>query len=357
MKIAKREISVKPPLSMPLKPFKLFRIGHWLLNIDYCSRWINDQRPFSCSAKASTGFEGRQSYPAFSFVAKTEQFGMEQFSQNLQRFNQARPRTIEILIAVGDKDSILFYRFQLSPFGFAGQQTRLLHRARDVEAAGRDEDHVGIGRDQRLPTHPRRMLARLAEEVHTAGHLHQLRRPVARRHQRIDPFDTGHSRAQRRRSRLLRGFVHSPPQPRDEFFAAFRRVQSRGHATNVRPYVGQRVGFERDDDGLRACELAHSLLDVPEADRADLALRLGDNVRGPQTFEQIRVHAVNAQRLLQDRLDALVDLVAQTLYLELRAGANGQTFDRSGEVAFVRPPDNLRFEAQRANDLRGAGDE
>src|SRR5262244_2321757 len=36
---------------------------------------------------------------------------MEQFSQNLQRFNQARPRTIEILIAVGDKDAILYYRF------------------------------------------------------------------------------------------------------------------------------------------------------------------------------------------------------------------------------------------------------
>src|SRR5262245_50902148 len=252
---------------------------------------------------------------------------MELLCQNLQRFNQARPRAIEILITVSHKDAILFYRFQPPPFGFGGQQIRLFHRAGDVEAAGRDEDHVGIGRDHRLPTHPWRMLARLAEEVHAAGHLHQLRRPVACRHQRIDPFDTGYSRARLRRSRLLRGFAHSPPQPRDEFLAAFGRVQSRGHATNVRPYVGQRVRFERDDDGPRACELAHGLLDVLEADRADLALRLGDDVRGPQTFEQIGVHAVNAQRLLQDSFDALVDLVAQTLDLELRAGANGQTFD------------------------------
>src|SRR5215813_14426367 len=87
------------------------------------------------SAKASTGFEGRQSYPAFSFVAKIEQFGVEQLSQNLQRFNQARSRTIEILIAVSDKDAILFYSVQPPPFGFGGQQIRLFHRARDVEAA------------------------------------------------------------------------------------------------------------------------------------------------------------------------------------------------------------------------------
>src|SRR5215831_19107499 len=93
------------------------------------------------SAKSSPGFEGRQAYPSFSFVAKIKQFGMEQFGQNLQRFNQARPRTIEILIAVGDIDAILFYRFQLPPFGFACQQISLFHRARDVEAAGRDEDH------------------------------------------------------------------------------------------------------------------------------------------------------------------------------------------------------------------------
>src|SRR5262245_42951682 len=70
----------------------------------------------SPSAKSSPGFEARQSYPSFSFVAKTEQFGMEQLSQNLQRFDQARSRAIEILIAVGDKDAILFYRFQLPPF-------------------------------------------------------------------------------------------------------------------------------------------------------------------------------------------------------------------------------------------------
>src|SRR2546428_894105 len=55
-------------------------------------------------------FHLRQLYPALSFMTKMEQFGMEHLRQNLQRFGQARSRTIEILVAVGDKDAILFYR-------------------------------------------------------------------------------------------------------------------------------------------------------------------------------------------------------------------------------------------------------
>jgi len=49
-------------------------------------------------------------------------------------------------------------------------------------------------------------------------------------------------------------------------------------------------------------ELANSLFDVLEADRADLALRLSDDVRGPQPFEQIRVNAIHPTNVNTDML-------------------------------------------------------
>src|SRR5215813_2337412 len=127
MKIAKHDISVKYP-AIKCRSARILP--------DFVVKTI-----------PSPGRTLDQSYPSLFLMAEMKKFGVERLSQNLQRFDQARSRAIEILIAVCDEDAIVFHRFQLPPRGFSGQQMRLFHRARDVEAARRDEDHVGIRRD------------------------------------------------------------------------------------------------------------------------------------------------------------------------------------------------------------------
>src|SRR5262245_38379523 len=67
--------------------------------------------------------------------------------------------------------------------------------------------------------------------------------------------------------------------------------------------------------------------------------------------------AVDREPFLQDRLDALVDLVAGALDVELRLGADGEARYRRREVALVRATDKLVLEPQGTDDLGGAGDE
>jgi len=47
---------------------------------------------------------------------------VKDFGQYFQTFDNAGSRTIEILIAVGDKDAISLYGFQLAPAGMALKQ-------------------------------------------------------------------------------------------------------------------------------------------------------------------------------------------------------------------------------------------
>ena len=69
---------------------------------------------------------------------------MKDFGQNLQTFDDARPRAVEILIAVGDEDAIALHGLQLAPARAALQQRHLLKRSRYVKAARVHEEDVRI---------------------------------------------------------------------------------------------------------------------------------------------------------------------------------------------------------------------
>ncbi|WDT76429.1 MAG: hypothetical protein MPW16_04270 [Candidatus Manganitrophus sp.] len=68
--------------------------------------------------------------------------------------------------------------------------------------------------------------------------------------------------------------------------------------------------------------LPERLLDLLQADRADLALGLRDNVGRAELLEKIGIHPVNTQRLLQKSLDPPVDLAAGSLGGEFRRRAD-----------------------------------
>jgi hypothetical protein len=99
------------------------------------------------------------------------------------------------------------------------------------------------------------------------------------------------------------------------------------------------------------------LFHVFETYSADLALRLGDDMSWLKTLEQGRIYAIDAEGILENCFDALIDLVAGPFDVELWARADGKAGDRVRIIAFVRSSDELVFEAERAKDFSCAGDE
>ena len=83
---------------------------------------------------------------------------------------------------------------ELVPAGPLIEERHLGEDTRDIEAAGRDEDHVGVGGAEVVPVEPGRVLASLSEERRAAGHGDELAHPVATRHERLYPLDAGHAR-------------------------------------------------------------------------------------------------------------------------------------------------------------------
>ena len=53
-------------------------------------------------------------------MSEMKYLGVENFGKDFQRLDDARARSIEVLIAIGDIDSLMANRLQISPFSFAG---------------------------------------------------------------------------------------------------------------------------------------------------------------------------------------------------------------------------------------------
>jgi hypothetical protein len=106
---------------------------------------------------------------------------------------------------------------------------------------------------------------------------------------------------------------------------------------------------------MRAGPLGDGLFDIAHADGADVALRLRDDEVGFQLAQQIGVHAIDGERLRENRFDALIDFGAGAFGVKFGTGERGQVLDLVREVAFVRSPDELIFKAERADDFSGAG--
>ena len=137
-------------------------------------------------------------------------------------------------------------RMQGLPAGQPLERRRFGAGAREVEAARHRDDHVRIGGAHGLPLEPRRMLADGAEEVPAAGERDQLRHPVARRHQRIEPLDARDARP--REIAGARGERGEPvAQPRDDRRAACRHAERRADALDVGEHVVQTRRSERND--------------------------------------------------------------------------------------------------------------
>ena len=144
-----------------------------------------------------------------------------------------------------------------------------------VEAARRDQHDLGVRREQRVKPELSRVLAGAAEQIAASRHLDHLRHPVTSRHQRVKPFDAGErgarghprARAATASMRAIRRPTNSAPRAGSPSARATRSISAKMAAV-----LGRERGYLR-----RAKPASDRVLDVALADRAYLALRLGDD--------------------------------------------------------------------------------
>src|SRR6476646_341773 len=75
---------------------------------------------------------------------------------------------------------------------------------------------------------------------------------------------------------------------------------------------------------------------------------------GAKRLELLSVDAIDRKTFLQNRLHALVYLIARAVHWEFRRGEHWQQYYIFGEVAFVAAADETVASAQRTDDLRCA---
>src|SRR5579883_2292146 len=142
------------------------------------------------------------------------------------------------------------------------------------------------------------MLANLPEKWFASRVLDQFGRPVARSHQRIEPFQHSHARplwpgepvapCTELLQALLIG-VHAPAR-------LLRAVNSLADSQDILPDIVQPVRGEGDNARAQAGELRDGAGNITLADRADLALRLRKNDIRTQFLQKIAINGVNAKR-------------------------------------------------------------
>src|SRR5437868_3890112 len=84
---------------------------------------------------------------------------------NSEGLDDAGTRAVEELITVGEVYTPVFHGIQALEIGALGQPVHFASDPGKTEAAGSDDDDVGIRREKLVPRDPWRMDARLAEDV------------------------------------------------------------------------------------------------------------------------------------------------------------------------------------------------
>src|SRR5262249_24568548 len=145
---------------------------------------------------------------------------------------------------------------------------------------------------------------------------------------------------------------------RHEFLASVVTAKRFGDALDVVPNVGDTVGRQGNDPrDMRIGQAAQGGLNIFFADGAYLALGLRQNHIGAKFFQLRFVNAIDRDVVLQRRFDALIDLAAGPMNVELWSGADRQRLDTRRKVAFMRSAHKLIAKAEGTGDFRGAGDQ
>ena len=88
--------------------------------------------------------ESTKRLPGNALVRGSELFGVKDFGQKLGGVGQARSRTVEVLIAIGQIDTSLASGSKLGESGLSAEGGHLGPGARQIESAGQDQNDVRV---------------------------------------------------------------------------------------------------------------------------------------------------------------------------------------------------------------------
>ena len=120
-------------------------------------------------------------FPGAAAMTEVEASGMQDFGDDLKRFNDARARPIDVLIAVDQSDAAFAHCAQRRPARIGAQQLRIATRLREAVAAWSDDDDVGVGGLEVVDAEVQRLAAGSPDDWSASSQLDQLHRPSARR--------------------------------------------------------------------------------------------------------------------------------------------------------------------------------
>ena len=124
------------------------------------------------------------------------------------------------------------------------------------------------------------------------------------------------------------------------------------HPPEVFPDIGKGCGIERHQRRRAGEARSDGSLDIPEADRADIALHLGQDVSRLQAFEDVVEDFVNGESAAGRVLHLLVDGTAVGIHIDQRLRTRGKRTNRRGIIALMRAPDE---EIERAKGVDHLG--
>src|SRR5437667_491691 len=173
---------------------------------------------------------------------QTEDLRVKYPGEDFERLDQARAGPVEILIAVGAINTAIPDCAHSLPARPASQKRHFRASPVQVEATRHEDDDFGVAPEQLLPFQPRRMFARLSEQIQSAGEPDQFRHPVSCRHQPLEPLDAGDSWLTRDRARLRRDGFDTSSQTSHQRAPLIGDSESVGDVKDVIPDIRQRVG-------------------------------------------------------------------------------------------------------------------
>lgn len=279
---------------------------------------------------------------------------VRQRRHDLDRLDDARPGPVEECVSVGDVNRAVG-RDCTQSLGL--DDVALVHRARNVEPAAFDHDQVGFERGEFLWRHGGSGCPHVHADRDSAGGVDHFGHPRPAQHDRVDPLEA--------RDAGSRGEVGDAPpdvfdaggEVRAELGAVFPSSERRGDAFDVVEDVFEPCRTQAHDvDVVVVGKASDGCTDVIERHGADLAEILCHDDAGRELSEELVIDAVDAESVLDDLPDGLVDAEARALVGDASACQRRTVGHRRREIALVRNPDEPRLTAECADDL-GCGGE
>ncbi len=196
----------------------------------------------------------------------------------------------------------------------------------------------------------------LGADIVSPSGIDELRYPMTRQVQRIEPFDAEHawSRTSWWRGRRSTQLPKPPFESGDELVGVIREIDRRANAANIATNTGKISGFERVYDGSGVHDRGQAMNDAI-AHRAYFTHALRQQKIRGEGVELIGIDREERSARCRDLADFGIDDRAWLCAIDRRARHAWQMLDGRRIVALVGDADESIGAAERGDDLRGRG--